>query len=148
MASQALDDLSGANIYDILFYDDEEEEDMHVSHEEDNVSHEEDNAFFGEILFHDDEQEEDMDLSAEDNDFLGFLPEDIELSRSKAHKFSYFCNEWMADFNMDTLLTGRNYSNLQFSLQSQGDYTNDTNVIQEFKLYPKYVQELPYFYFD
>ena len=128
MASQALDDLSGANIYNILCYDDKEEEDMHVSHEEDNVSH---------------EQEEDMDLSAEDNDFLGFLPEDIELSRSKAHKFSYFCNEWMADFNMDTLLTGRNYSNLQFSLQSQGDYTNDTNVIQEFKLYPKYVEELP-----
>ena len=62
MASQALDDISDANIYNVLFHDDEEEEDMHVSHEEDNVSHEEDNAFFGDILFHyDDEEEEDME---------------------------------------------------------------------------------------
>ena len=36
------------------------------------------------------EEEEDMDVSNEVNDFCGFTDEDVELSRSKAHKFTFF----------------------------------------------------------
>ena len=120
--SQSLDDLSGAAIYDILFNDSEEEENMDISNEI--------NDF-------------DMDVSNEINGFCGFTAEDVELSRSKAHNFTYFCNEWMADFNVDTLWTGRNFQNLMFSLQSQHGYIDDNNIIYEFKLCPKYIDDLP-----
>ena len=66
--------------------------------------------------------EEPMEVS-NDNDFGGFTDEDIELSTHKAHKFTFFLNDWMADFNVDALWTGRNYKNMQVSLQSQADYT-------------------------
>ena len=50
----------------------------------------------------------------------------------------------MADFNLETLWSGRNYTNLQFSLNTQHSYAQDTNIIYEFKLNPKYVEPLPH----
>ena len=94
------------------------------------------------ILFDDDEGEE-MELSHENDDFLGFNEEEIECSRSKSNAFDFFTNDWMADFNVNTLWTGRNYSNLQFSLNNQEYYAKDSNIIHEFKLYPKYIEHVP-----
>ena len=120
------------NIYAILF-DEVKDEEIDFIHE---VTHEDTEM---ELVCEVNENE----VTGEVNEFLGFTDEEIELSRDKANKFQFFCNDWMVDFNKDTLWSGRNYKNLQFSLNTQNSYAQDTNVIYEFQLFPKYVEPLP-----
>ena len=127
--SQSLDDLSAAAIYEILFNDVEEEEAMEVT-----------NEFLDFDLGFDVDISTDFELGT---DFVGFTAEDVQLSRDKAFNFNFLCNDWMQDFNVDTLWTGRNYKNLQFALQSHNSYIDDHTIVYDFKLSPKYIADEP-----
>ena len=125
VSQQSLQDISFSDICGLLG----------ISNDDDLIAEQLDVHDLNNNLFQEEENK------TEDEEFLGFTHKEITFSRMRSSIFSFFYNDWMNHFNVKTLWAGRDFVNLQFSLDVNNKYGQDNNISLEFDLKPQFIED-------